>query len=123
MAGKDRVVAKTALSIKTKVWIENDENNLHFGKGKTEILERIEQDGSIARAAENMGMSYKKAWSHIKVLQENVEDVLVISRKGRGADSGTVLTPRAREIVRNYRKLQEDVEAYANQRFQELFDK
>ncbi|CAG37718.1 winged helix-turn-helix domain-containing protein [Desulfotalea psychrophila] len=110
-----------SLSIKTKIWIENDQNDLHFGKGKTEILERIEVDGSIARAAENMGMNYKKAWTHIKTLQQNVSDELVISQKGRGSGGGTTLTPKAKELIRNYRLLQAEVEEFANKRFAELF--
>ncbi|MBU1567841.1 MAG: LysR family transcriptional regulator, partial [Proteobacteria bacterium] len=56
--------------VKTKTWIENAEHELLFGKGKTEILELIEQEGSIAKAAEKLEMSYKKAWTHIKILQK-----------------------------------------------------
>ena len=55
-----------------------------FGKGKTEILEKIEQEGSIAKAAETMGLNYKKAWTHVKILQENIADQLVVSNKGGG---------------------------------------
>ncbi len=111
-----------SLSIKTKVWIENDQDDLHFGKGKTEILERIEMDGSIAKAAENMGLSYKKAWTHIKILQKNVSDELVISQKGRGQSAGTVLTPKAKQLILKYRQLQKEVEQFADKRFQEIFN-
>ncbi len=48
------------LHVRTKTWIENDQQDLLFGKEKTEILELIEQEGSIAKAAERMGMNYKK---------------------------------------------------------------
>jgi molybdenum-dependent DNA-binding transcriptional regulator ModE len=57
------------LHVRTKTWIENDRQDLLFGKGKTEILELIEQEGSIAKAAEKMGMNYKKAWTHVKILR------------------------------------------------------
>ena len=40
-----------SLQIRTKNWIENDEQDLLSGKGKTEILELIDQEGSIAKAA------------------------------------------------------------------------
>ena len=74
--------------VKTKTWIENDAKDLLFGKGKTEILELIEQEGSIAKAAQKMGMNYKKAWSHIKVLQKNIADELVVPQKGGGGRGG-----------------------------------
>jgi len=110
------------LQVRTKTWIENDRGELLFGKGKTEILELIEAEGSIAKAAEQLGMSYKKAWTHIKILQENIADELVVAKKGGGGRGGTTLSPHARELVAKYRQLQEEIEAFANRRFQELFD-
>jgi len=114
---------KTAgsLHIRTKTWIENDRQELLFGKGKTEILELIEQEGSIAKAAEKMGMNYKKAWTHIKILRENIADELVVAQKGGGDTGGTVLTAKAGELIKKYRQLQQEVENFANKRFRELF--
>ena len=109
------------LYVKTKTWIENAEGELLFGKGKTEILELIEQEGSISKASEVIGMNYKKAWTHIKILQKNINDVMVETKQGGGEDAGTKLTPVAREYMEKYRKLQEDIENYANERFKELF--
>lgn len=107
--------------VRTKTWIENDQQDLLFGKGKTDILELIEQEGSIAKAAEKIGMNYKKAWTHIKILQKNFSDELVVSQKGGGGSGGTSLTPKAKEMIDNYRLLQEDIEAFADKRFKELF--
>lgn len=107
--------------MKTKTWIENAEGELLFGKGKTEILELIEQEGSISKASEKIGMNYKKAWTHIKILQKNINDTMVQTKQGGGEDAGTTLTPVAREYMDNYRRLQADIEAYANERFKELF--
>jgi molybdate transport system regulatory protein len=109
------------LYVKTKTWIENDRHELLFGKGKTEILELIEQEGSIAKAAEKMGMNYKKAWTHVKILRENIADELVVPQKGGGGTGGTVLTPKAVELIKNYRQLQKEIETFANKRFRELF--
>lgn len=109
------------LHVKTKTWIENDQQNLLFGKGKTEILELIEQEGSIAKAAEKMGLNYKKAWTHIKILRENIVDDMVVAQKGGGGSGGTILTPKAEELIKNYRQLQEEIEVFANKRFLELF--
>ncbi len=105
--------------IKTKIWIENQKGELLFGKGKTEILELIEKEGSIAKAAEKMGLNYKKAWNHIKILQKNLEDELVITEKG--VKGGTYLTPKAKEYIKIYKQLEKEIQEFANERFKELY--
>ena len=112
---------RTRLYLKTKTWIENEKKELLFGKGKTEVLLEIERTGSISKAAKNLGMNYKKAWSHIKLLQSNLDDTLVITQKGGGESSGTMLTPLASEYINKYKQLQKEIEEFANDRFKELF--
>lgn len=110
------------MEAKVKVWIEDDLHNLIFGGGKTEVLEFIDQTGSIKEAADKVGMNYKKAWSHVKILQENIADELVVVNKGR-ANGGTTLTPKARELIQAYKILQHDINEYSKKRFKELFEK
>ncbi|MCF6172843.1 MAG: LysR family transcriptional regulator [Campylobacteraceae bacterium] len=112
---------RTRLYLKTKTWIENEKKDLLFGKGKTEVLIEIEKTGSILKAAKNLDMNYKKAWSHIKLLQKNLHDVLVETKQGGGVDAGTKLTPIANEYITKYKQLQKEIEDFANQRFKELF--
>lgn len=109
------------MNIKVKVWIEDDNKNLIFGSGKTEILEYIDLTGSISKTAQKVGMNYKKAWNHIKILENYIEDDLVITQKGRGENSGTRLTPKAKELINLYKTLDEDIKEFAKKRFKELF--
>jgi molybdate transport repressor ModE-like protein len=110
------------MEVKVKVWIEDDKNNLVFGGGKTEILEYIKETGSIAEASQKIGLSYKKTWSHIQILEKYIEDSLVITQKGGGEQGGTTLTPKAIEIIENFKLLQNEVKEYTKQRFTELFE-
>jgi molybdate transport repressor ModE-like protein len=107
------------MEAKIKVWIEDQHHNLLFGGGKTQVLEFIDQTGSIKEAANKVGMNYKKAWNHVKVLQENIQDELVVVNKGSGG--GTKLTPKAQELIKAYKILRADVNSYAEKRFEELF--
>lgn len=109
------------LQVKTKTWIANKDSEILFGKGKTELLECIDKTGSILKAAGMMGINYKKAWVHLDTLQTNAGEQLVIKRQGRSENSGTRLTERAKELMKNYEILQKDIENYANKRFKELF--
>ncbi|WP_320033768.1 LysR family transcriptional regulator [Halarcobacter sp.] len=105
---------------KIKIWIEDSEGNLIFGGGKAQILEFIDETGSISEASKKVGMNYKKAWTHIKILQEYIDDELVIVNKGRSS-GGTVLTPKAKELVENFKKFRKEVREFSEQKFEELF--
>lgn len=109
------------MDIKVKVWIEDENKNLIFGSGKTEILEFINMTGSISKAAQKVGMNYKKAWNHIKILENHIEDDLVTTKKGRGENSGTKLTPKAKELIELYKTLDTDIKNFALKRFEDLF--
>lgn len=107
--------------VKTKTWIENAEGELLFGKGKTEVLEVIAETGSISKAAEILGMNYKKCWTHLQILAKNLDEELVNTKQGGGESAGTTLNPRAYELINAYKQLQRDIEDFANKRFKELF--
>lgn len=107
---------------KVKVWIEDSHKNLIFGGGKTQILELIDETGSISEASKRAGMNYKKAWSHIKILQEYIDDELVIVNKGRSS-GGTTLTPKAKELVENFKTYRREVRKFSEEKFNELFVK
>ncbi|WP_297995781.1 LysR family transcriptional regulator [uncultured Campylobacter sp.] len=109
------------MRVKTKTWIENAQGELIFGKGKTEVLDVIAQTGSISKAAEVLGMNYKKCWSHLQILQKNLQEELFSTKQGGGNAAGTTLNARAYELIAAYKQLQSDIEHYANERFKELF--
>jgi len=112
---------RSRLYIKTKSWIENEGGDLLFGKGKTEVLDMIGQEGSISGAANKLGMNYKKAWNHVKILQRNMHETLVESTKGGGEEAGSILTEDAKEMIENYKQLEKEIDEFANKRFIELF--
>ena len=53
-----------------------------IGPGKAELLERIAATGSIAAAGREMGMSYKRAWQLVEVLNAMFREPLVHSSRG-----------------------------------------
>ena len=107
--------------VKTKIWIENSDGELLFGKGKTEVLDVIDQTGSIKKAAELLDMNYKKCWNHLKILEKNFDIELFETKPGGGKGAGTSLKPKAHELMKAYKQLQADIEEFSNKRFKELF--
>ena len=90
--------------IRFRCWIDIDGEKF-FGPGPAQLLELIEEEGSIAKAAKQMGMSYKKAWDIIDDLNTRGQKPYVVSRKGGDQGGGAELTEFARKVILKYRKL------------------
>lgn len=77
-----------------------------IGHGKAELLERIAATGSIAAAARDMGMSYKRAWMLIETLNAMFDQPLVESSRGGPGKGGAVLTTRGQAVLSEYRSVE-----------------
>lgn len=82
-----------------------------MGKGVVELCDRVDQLGSLNKAAASMGMAYSKAWRIVKHAEE-VFGFPFLERKGA---QGSTLTVEGRELVFAYRaideRLQEDAQS------------
>ena len=85
-----------------------------LGPGKAEILERIAASGSIAAAARDMGMSYKRAWGLIETLNAMFDVPLVVSARGGPGKGGAALTDRGRAVLEAYREVEAAARASAD---------
>jgi len=93
-----------------KLWFETDEGYV-FGEGTFELLDRIEQLGTIAEAASSMKMSYRQAWGILKKVERRLGELLVeTSRGGAHGGGGARLTPLGKRLLRQYRIEKEIVE-------------
>jgi len=90
--------------IRIRCWIDIDGEKF-FGPGPAQLLEQIEKEGSIAKAAKQLKMSYKKAWSIIDDLNTRGMKPFVVSRKGGEKGGGAELTKFGKEVVLKYRNL------------------
>lgn len=77
-----------------------------LGPGKVELLELIEETGSLSEAARRMDMSYNRAWLHVKMMNENFAGALVSSSRGGKEKGGAALTEAGREVLALYRQLE-----------------
>ncbi|NHB75817.1 winged helix-turn-helix domain-containing protein [Rhodobacter calidifons] len=84
-----------------------------MGPGKAALLDRIAVTGSIAAAARDMGMSYKRAWMLIETLNAMFDAPLVESSRGGTARGGAVLTERGRAVLEEYRAVEQAASAHA----------
>ena len=85
------------MEIKAKFWIEN-KGEVVLGGGKTALLLAVDRLGSIQRAAEEFGMSYRHAWGAIRKIEQRAGFKIVDTRLG-GRDGGAQLTPKGKAFV------------------------
>jgi len=105
-------------TIRLHLWLETDEG-VFFGAGRVHLLEKIETYGSLKKAAEAMGMSYRAAWGKIKATEANVGFSLV--KKESGKKGGYSLTEEGRTLMSQYKSWFCRVEDYALRSAGEVF--
>ena len=111
------------LTIKSKVWVEDEGGKVVFGAGRLRILELVDQHGSIHAAAKELKMSYRAVWGKIKATEDRLGQPLVRRKPDGARRGGSVLTPFARVIMDMFRQMQTLVEKEADNLFQNAFSK
>lgn len=110
-----------AMKIRSKIWIEIEREPV-FGRGRRFLLEAIDRHGSINQAARMVNISYKKAWSHIKAMEERLGIKLVECRTGGKSGGGACLTGEAREFLKRYETLEKGINEFVDERFDKTFN-
>ena len=100
-------------TIKLKVQVMCGDS-IAIGPGKAELLDHIKISGSIAGAARNMGMSYRRAWQLVDVMNRCWQGRVVETVPGR-ASGGAQLSELGTTILFRYRALQHSLDTCAAQ--------
>jgi len=104
-------------TIRLNLWLETEEG-LCFGLGRAMLLSRIQQYGSLRRAAEEMSMSYRAAWGKIKKSEE-ILGVKLIDQIGSKRE-GYQLTDLGKTLMESYLTWFDEVEREALKKAREL---
>jgi molybdate transport system regulatory protein len=107
------------MEIKTKFWIEN-RGEVVLGGGKTALLLAVDRLGSIQRAADEFGMSYRHAWGAIRKIEQRAGFKMLDTKLG-GKNAGAQLTPKGKEFVVKVNSLLTDLQAIVEKRFKQKF--
>jgi molybdate transport system regulatory protein len=108
-----------APTMRLHIWLETDDG-LFFGIGRAQLLAKIEEHGSLKKAAVDLNMSYRAAWGKIKKT-EKVLGTKLITRSGNKRD-GYELTRFGRSLLDNFNLWFSEIEKIALVRARELFD-
>jgi len=85
------------------------------GSGRVQLLALVGEQGSITHAAKAMKMSYKAAWDAIDTMNNLAGEPLVERVAGGKGGGGTRLTPRGRQLVENFRRIEAEHQRFIAQ--------
>ena len=89
-----------------KVWIEYKGKPV-IGKGGAEILETIDKENSISKAAEILRMSYRYVWNYIQEIQQTLgEQIIETYKGGKSGGGGAKLTDLGRNLLAEYKQVE-----------------
>jgi len=112
--------AADRMEIRSKIWLEAGGEPV-FGRGRMFLLQAIGRCGSISQAAKEINISYRKAWSYIKAMEERLDMKLVERRAGGRNGGGALLTGEAVDFLRRYALLEEGIREIVDRRFSDVF--
>lgn len=111
---------KRPAEVQAKIWIERG-GKVVLSDWRAELLQAIEQTGSLSGAAAKMDVPYRTAWYKLKEIETQLGVRLVETHSGGSDGGGSSLTPEGREILRRFRRVYRDVEGIVRRRFEREF--
>ncbi|TGE26070.1 LysR family transcriptional regulator [Hymenobacter aquaticus] len=94
-----------------RLWLEGPQDRF-MGIGRLELLEKIHRLGSISRAAQEMQMSYKRAWDLVSSLNQQAREPLVSTQAGGKRGGGALVTPAGLALMQEFAALQARFQAF-----------
>ena len=102
------MLSKKKHRLSCKVWIEYKDKPL-IGRGGAQILEAVNGENSISKAAETLGMSYRYVWNYLHDIQKTLGEPIVETYKGgKAGGGGAKLTDLGKSLLAEYK----DAERY-----------
>ena len=95
--------------------------DLKFGDGRARLLEMIDEQGSLRKAAEAFEMSYRNAWGYLRELERAAGFKFVERGAGGGPHSGMRLTDKGRTFLARYRRFRSGLDETVTRRFERSF--
>jgi len=89
-----------------KIWIEYKGKPV-LGRGGAEILQQIEREESISKAAKNLGMSYRYVWNYLQKTEKTIgRPIIETYRGGKSGGGGARLTKLGKSLLSEYRRVE-----------------
>ena len=110
---------KSSYEVRNRLWIEG-KNGTFLGNGRIQLLALIHETGSIKKAAKELKMSYRKAWSLLESMNEQANEVYLIKSSGGSGGGGTIVTQAGLDAIKKFKKLNEKCQKFLEKELNKL---
>lgn len=94
-----------------RIWIDGPEGTF-IGYGRVVLLERIQEHGSITKAAKSMEMSYRRAWDLVDSMNRQAKKPFVELATGGKGGGGARVTEEGKKAIRLFWRFYDDLQAF-----------
>ena len=102
---------KQTIALDGNLWYQKSDRK-YLGGDRIALLEKIDELGSITKAAKAVGISYKTAWDTVNLINNLAEKPLVDRLTGGKGGGGTTLTAEGKKVISQFRVIQEEHRKY-----------
>jgi molybdate transport system regulatory protein len=95
-------------------------SDIALGPGKVDLLDAIEETGTLAGAAQHLGMSYMRAWKLVQAMNGCFREPLVETSRGGSGHGHASLTETGKAVRDLYRRMEADSLEAADPAWKEL---
>ena len=107
------------MKVRCKIWL--DHAGKAFGEGPCELLKRVEKTDSLHEAAQQMNMSYSKAWKLVQTVEKRLGFAFLDKKVGGLSGGGSRVTPEGKEFLRRYERFESDAKKVIEKTYQKHF--
>ena len=97
--------------VRGRVWIDGPEGTF-IGWGRVTLLEHIQKQGSITKAAKSMKMAYRHAWDLVDSMNRQSKKPFVEVISGGKGGGGAVVTAEGEKAILLFRKFADDFQRF-----------
>ena len=110
---------KSSYQIRNRIWIDGNQGTF-LGNGRIQLLDKIHKHGSIKKAAKELKMSYRKAWSLLDSINDQAGEKYLIKSSGGTGGGGTIVTEAGLKAIKNFKKLDSKCRAFLDKELNKM---
>jgi len=115
--------SKFEIFLNYKLWLSSITGEGIIEEDRYKLLQIIKVKGSIKAAADEMKISYRKAWGDLKKAEELLGYGLIIRQRGGKSGGQSQLTHKAMRLLEAYKPLHTKMDDAVEKAYEEFKDK